>query len=76
MLKFLIILVLLIYTFYKVASFLFKIVFGGVQRNEFRSYDHQSKQTNGKVNVDRAPSKRKKDGGYQGGEYVDFEEVK
>ncbi len=76
MLKFLLILILLIYTFYRVASFLYKFVFGGVHRSQFQSYQNRGGATEGKVNVDKAPNKRRTNRGYEGGEYVDFEEIK
>ncbi|MEQ9402932.1 MAG: hypothetical protein RIM99_05050 [Cyclobacteriaceae bacterium] len=76
MLKFLLIAILVIYSFYRVASFLFKIVFGGYSKGQFNSQQRGRKAPNSNLNVDRIPrnENRKKD--FEGGDYVDFEEVK
>lgn len=82
MLKFLLILVLLIYLIYKVGGFFFKLLFMGSQQQ--RSYDsqhtHQQKShtpPNSNVKVDYVPKKDRKSGeNFEGGQYVDFEEVK
>lgn len=78
MIKFLLIAVLVIYSFYRVANFLFKFVYGGFGKDQFNSTKYNNKRTSeGKVNVDRSPqSAQGKKNGYQGGEYVDYEEVK
>lgn len=80
MIKFLIVLVLIIYVFYKTVGFLFKIVFGNLRSdpgafNQRRQYTKKAPNSN--LNIDKVPHPQtnNKDG-YEGGEYVDFEEVK
>lgn len=76
MLKFLLILILAIYAFYRAASFLFRFFLGGVSRSHFEQ-SQRRRAPNSNLNVDRAPKKGATKGdGYSGGEYVDFEEVK
>ncbi len=78
MIKFLIIGILIIYSFYRVAAFLFKFMLGGFSKGQFDSTQYRPrKPRNSNLNVDRVPkgeAGRKKD--YGGGDYVDFEEVK
>ncbi len=76
MLKFLLILVLLVYTFHKASSFLFKVVLGGSSKSQFQAYKNKKKSANGKVHVDHATSEKKGRKDFQGGEYIDFEEMK
>lgn len=78
MIKFLLIAVLVIYSFYRVANFLFKVVFGGFGRNQFNSTQYQRRKApNSNLNVDQAPgAKTEKKDDFKGGDYVDFEEVK
>lgn len=78
MIKFLLIAVLVIYSFYRVASFLFKFVFGGFAKNQFNSTQQRSRKApNSNLNVDRVPREQSgKKSDFQGGDYVDFEEVK
>ena len=82
MLKILIILVLIGYVFYKATSFLFNGLFRGFVKNEGYSnqqghYRSSRKTKGGNVNIDSVPnSKSGKAKGYDGGEYVDYEEVK
>lgn len=81
MAKILIILILVIYVFYKVAGFLFKLVFGSLRNDpgQFRSQNRQytRKAPGSNLNIDKVPQdKPNKKSGYKGGEYVDFEEVK
>lgn len=82
LLKFLFILILAIYVFYRVAGFLFRLVFGSLRsdpgrfQNEYRQ--HKKRAPGSNLNIDQVPqpkSKSKKTG-YDGGEYVDYEEVK
>ena len=80
MIKFLLVLVLLIYVFYKTAGFLFRIVFGNL-RSDPGGYQQRRQYTkkapNSNLNIDNVPHPPTKDKpGYDGGEYVDFEEVK
>lgn len=79
MFKFLIILILIIYTFYKVAGFFFRLVFGNLRSDpgSFKRRPQPHKAPNSNLNIDKIPvepSKAKTD--FRGGEYVDFEEVK
>ncbi len=78
MLKFLLITILVIYLFYRIAAFLFRFMLGGFDRGQFNSTQYRQRRApNSNLNVDRIPrekSGRKKD--YEGGDYVDFEEVK
>ena len=81
MLKILIILVLIIYVFYKTAGFLFRLVFGSLRQDpgrfqgEHKSYAKRAPGSN--LNIDKVPDKNARRGGsYEGGEYVDYEEVK
>lgn len=70
---------MLAYTFYKVASFFVKVIFGWGERHRFSSnHRHgQQKVPNSNVHIDRTPQRKtRKKRGFQGGEYVDFEEVK
>jgi len=80
MLKVLIILVLVIYAFYKTAGFLFRLVFGPLRTdpgNFRRRQQYSKKAPNSNLNIDKIPQNNTgKKAGYKGGDYVDFEEVK
>ena len=80
LIKFLLILILAIYTFYKVAGFLFRIVFGNLKSDPggFRQSRQSTKKApDSNLNIDKVPHPETgSKPGYQGGEYVDFEEVK
>lgn len=73
MLKILALLVL-IFIFFKAVGMVFKLLLGGgdVNRSQRYSNSQYQKKRNADVNVDHNPNKSK---GYQGGEYVDYEEV-
>ncbi|MCR9251591.1 MAG: DUF4834 family protein [bacterium] len=76
MLKVLLIIFLVLYCFYKVGGFLLKSFFVGQQAQ--RPYDaHQKrKPEDGNVYVDtQSQPKSKKDKNFNGGEYVDYEEL-
>ena len=79
MLKFLIILFLGLYIFYKVSGYLFKAFLWSSKnktRGDFRSHNTTPKRpAGGNVNVDHMPDQKRK-GGDNAGEYVDYEEVK
>lgn len=70
MLKFIIILILIIYILNKVSVFFFRMA-GRPQQAppNFR------RPADGSIHVDAVPKKKKR-GGVNGGEYVDYEEVK
>ncbi|HWA34653.1 MAG TPA: hypothetical protein VG737_11010 [Cyclobacteriaceae bacterium] len=73
MLKFIVILILVIYLLNKVSVILFRVVGGprSAPPPNFR------RPPEGTINMDGAPKKSaRKGGGLKGGEYVDFEEVK
>ncbi len=78
MLKFLLIAILIIYAFYRVAAFLFRFMLGGYDRGQFNSTQYQRRKAPGSnLNVDSIPrTKAVKKKGFEGGDYVDFEEVK
>ncbi|REE05832.1 DUF4834 family protein [Marinoscillum furvescens] len=86
MLKFLIIIGLIAYVFFKVGGALFRMFFLGAsqqqrtqyQNQRYREQAHQSRKAPGSnVNIDYVPRKEEKsDKDFQGGDYVDYEEVK
>lgn len=82
MFKILIILILVGYVFHKITSFLFKGMFKGFSnRDKFggQQYTNGSSRgaRTGDLNVDNVPNSQSKRGnGFDGGEYVDYEEVK
>ncbi len=88
MLKFLLILILFFYVFYKVGGFIMKALYFGSgrqfqQRQQYQQQYQRGKTTyarNGEVKVDYVPDeeikKRKSSNTNRGGEYVDYEEVK
>ena len=81
MFKFLLILILLIYVFYKSAGFLFKLVFGNLRSDpgsfQQRQQHYSKKAPNSNLNIDNVPQhKTNNKSGFDGGEYVDYEEVK
>ncbi len=78
MLKFLLIAILVIYCFYRVAAFLFRFMLGGFDRGQFNSTQYRRRKApNSNLNVDSIPrTKEGKKKNFQGGDYVDFEEVK
>ena len=82
MLKFLIIVVLIGYVFYKVGGMVFKVLTGNIGGQQSRgNFQGQNRPGNnprpkdGNVNIDYVP-KGKKGKDFDGGEYVDYEEVK
>ncbi|MBC6401672.1 MAG: hypothetical protein GDA51_06805 [Ekhidna sp.] len=80
MLKVLLILILIIYVFYKTAGFLFRLIFGPLRTDSGsfqRRGQYSKKAPNSKLNIDKIPEQRtEKSTGYKGGDYIDFEEVK
>ena len=70
MLKFIVILILLLYLLNKVSVILFRVVGGAKPPPSFR------KPPEGTINMDGSPKKTPRKGGLKGGEYVDYEEVK
>lgn len=82
MLKVIIILILIGYVFYRVTNFLFSGMFRGFTRHQefgqHQQYQRTSRRArNSNLNIDDVPNgKSRKNDGFRGGEYVDYEEVK
>lgn len=83
--KFLLILILIIYLFYKGTGLLFKSFFGSykdnLNRETGRRNETSRKVPNSNLNIDDVPSQRRqrrndRGNSFDGGDYVDFEEVK
>ena len=73
MLKLLALLVL-IWIFFKALGMIIKTVIGGNNDNRRTRYsDFSNPKQKGGINVDHNPNKTNK--GYEGGEYVDYEDV-
>lgn len=85
MLKFLLILGLFFYTFYKVGGFIMRALYGASGRQQYQQRQQQYSKNNttngryGEIKVDYVPEdelkKRRSSSTKKGGEYVDFEEV-
>lgn len=69
MFKFLLIIILVFYAIYRIGGFFFRVFSAGYQGHE--SGNHRSQ---GQTQEDRNPPKSKKP--FEGGEYIDYEEVK
>ena len=85
MLKFLIIVVLVSYLLFKVIQFLFKVLIIGAGGQEayrrqqgYQQQQNSTRQKRGDISIDYVPKDGKKNSSsnYDGGEYVDYEEVK
>ena len=79
MIKFLLIVFILGYVFFKGLGFFFRVILGGSAVNRNTNETHNQRQPNGgNVKVDYAPKDGSKNSksDFKGGEYVDFEEVK
>jgi hypothetical protein len=72
MLRILLLFVLIFYVLYKLG--LFRVFVGGVKQG-YADPNDLNKRSGGNVNIDSAPPKEKRKG-FEGGEYVDYEEVK
>jgi hypothetical protein len=73
MIKFIVILILLLYLLNKVSVILFRVV-GGSRSTPPPNF---RKPPEGTINMEGGPKKpSRKGGGLKGGEYVDYEEVK
>lgn len=78
MLKFLIILILIIYVLARVGGYLFKIFFIGASEAQRKTSYNQGRRRahNGDLDIEYRESPDKNDAkGYSGGEYIDYEEV-
>ena len=67
MFRFLLIISIVGYIFYKVGGLFFR---AGAASQQYRSQERKN------INVDPAPKKDKKNGAIKGGDYVDYEEIK
>jgi len=81
MLKFVLLFILFIYLVVKVSGFIMKTIYrlmGGQVHQQTRasSRSQQKKPSDGNVNVDYMPKNGKHSKHYDGGEYVEYEEVK
>ena len=64
----------LIWIFFKALGMIIKMVFGGNSDNKQTRYNNPNNPRHkGDINVDHNPNKSNK--GYEGGEYVDYEDV-
>lgn len=77
MLKFLLIVGILGYIFFKGLGFIIRMIVGGSSMNQYGNQQQsQRKPADGNVNVNYVPKDSKTDKkNFKGGEYVDFEEV-
>lgn len=69
-------LLVLIWVFFKAVGMIFRTVLGSSDQNRGNRYAGNSEQRGkkaGDIHVDHSPKKGSK--GYDGGEYVDYEEV-
>lgn len=71
MLKFLLIIFLISYVVFRLGGFFFKILSLGTQRNS----PEPKRPPGSNVEIDFVPRKDKNRKGFNGGEYVDYEEV-
>jgi hypothetical protein len=64
----------LIWIFFKALGMVIKMVFGSADTGRSTRYtDTSNRKQDGKINVDYNPNKSNK--GYEGGEYVDYEDI-
>ncbi len=75
MIKLLIILLLAFYIFVRVGPFVMRMLFGSRPGNQFNENQHQRKSGVRANTQTNKPKRKIKKEGYNGGEYVDFEEV-
>lgn len=69
-------LLLLIWLFFKAVGMIFRSLLGGEDANRahrFGDNNPGNKRRKGNINIDHNPNKENK--GFDGGEYVDYEEV-
>lgn len=79
MLKFLVILFVFAYVTFKFGGFIIKALqsLSGEDPQQKNFNGRSQRKTDGNVNIDYDPGAKKKgNSGYQGGEYVDYEEIK
>lgn len=84
MLKFLLIVLLILFVLRRLLPWLMRWAVGEVVKQhapqaEYRSTSNRQQAADGRVRVDYVPPRPKRQprpGGYRGGEYIEFEEVK
>ncbi len=77
MLKFLIILILIIYVLAKVGGYIFKLIYTGAsEATRHTTSGQRRKAPDSDLDIDFIPKNGGKNSkGYDGGEYIDYEEV-
>ncbi|MGI9542746.1 MAG: hypothetical protein ACR2MX_05765 [Cyclobacteriaceae bacterium] len=77
--KYIILLILAIYLFYRIGGSIMRflmVAMGAKPKNFSQPYDRpRKKAANSDLNIDYIPKKKGKKGSFDDGEYVDFEEV-
>lgn len=78
MFKVLLIIILVVYTLFRVSTFILKIFFGNLGKQQYSQQRTSTRRAPGSnLNIENVQtSKTKKSEDYSGGEYVDYEEVK
>ena len=77
MIKFLLIVIAFFYILSKVGGFIFRTLFGAAAQRAQQQQRTTRKPADGNVNIDYAPKEDKKSPkNFEGGDYVDFEEIK
>lgn len=73
MFRILLLIILICYALYKLG--LFRVIVGSA-KDGYREPGNSRRPSDGNVNVDSAPPKGKRKSDFDGGDYVDYEEVK
>ena len=82
MLKFLIIIFLVGYVLYKAGSVIFRVLSGNLNNGQYSRGNFQGQgnrpphNRKGDINIDYVPDDKKNKKDFDGGEYVDYEELK
>lgn len=82
MFKVLLIVFAFFFLLFRVGGFFMKLLFGGMQAKQNQPFQKQSSQNkpkpkDGNVHIEHVPDNLKKgDKGFDGGDYIDYEEVK
>jgi hypothetical protein len=78
MFKFLLIIILVVYSLFRIGTFILKVFFGSLGKQQYSQQRTSSRRAPGSnLNIDHVqqqPSKKSQN--FSGGEYVDYEEVK
>jgi hypothetical protein len=75
MLRFLLILSLILFVAFKLGSFFFRIAAGASANRNPQQARNRNPQ-GGNVTIDRDPQQKNRNKDFEGGEYIDYEEVK